>query len=594
MSSIAQELDREMSILDLATARRVEQLVRDALALAWNVTGWLYASILLFACSYMSGAELGKPLNPPPNVPADFLVRWLPGKAAYELRMAIFDETPEKSDPPEVTPFDRIKSVLTVGPGKFTDVDELGDLTSVYEESSTKQRVEIHRLLAAYVANLRRLGTSRTAPANLPWHGVACTALFQSVSPERCSERRKERGVRTATGSLLWKIDSPDRSDSFELRTSPNKLLVVHDDTWKLYDLRLRKWRNLPISMSESRDDSFRYSINDDTLRFLGRSYSLSSGQSVAAPIGEGMSAYLSDPEKVGAEWMTLYINPPHYNEEKVDVRSKTEPEIQALRDSLRDRFYFRSDDGTQRNLPMNERVSNHFVTATGRLCSVIGAQRQSSYRWAFDESLHLAETAENRSLKEVMKGAFNGTWSVWDDGSKNDRMLLEQRFDYATSVPVRAATWEPQTKQWELLWNTDSPQMPPPPPGVMVAALAQRSRWELPRELTHPPVGTLVHCARVISKRDTAFLLSESRDYVAEHHSVQLWVFKPGKRTPDKVALVLPGFKPAPKFIDYVTDIDELQINIVETGFIIADERSVWTVEWDFERGIPKGPQRR
>ena len=34
MSSIAQELDQQMSIHDPATARRVEQLVRDALALA--------------------------------------------------------------------------------------------------------------------------------------------------------------------------------------------------------------------------------------------------------------------------------------------------------------------------------------------------------------------------------------------------------------------------------------------------------------------------------------------------------------------------------------------------------------------------------
>jgi hypothetical protein len=34
MSSIAQELDKEMSTLDPATARRVEQLIRDALALA--------------------------------------------------------------------------------------------------------------------------------------------------------------------------------------------------------------------------------------------------------------------------------------------------------------------------------------------------------------------------------------------------------------------------------------------------------------------------------------------------------------------------------------------------------------------------------
>ena len=34
MSSIAQELDQQMRILDPATARRVEQLVRDALALA--------------------------------------------------------------------------------------------------------------------------------------------------------------------------------------------------------------------------------------------------------------------------------------------------------------------------------------------------------------------------------------------------------------------------------------------------------------------------------------------------------------------------------------------------------------------------------
>lgn len=34
MSSIAQELDQQMSILDPATARRMEQLVRDALSLA--------------------------------------------------------------------------------------------------------------------------------------------------------------------------------------------------------------------------------------------------------------------------------------------------------------------------------------------------------------------------------------------------------------------------------------------------------------------------------------------------------------------------------------------------------------------------------
>lgn len=34
MSSIAQELDQQMSLLDPTTARRVEQLVRDALALA--------------------------------------------------------------------------------------------------------------------------------------------------------------------------------------------------------------------------------------------------------------------------------------------------------------------------------------------------------------------------------------------------------------------------------------------------------------------------------------------------------------------------------------------------------------------------------
>jgi hypothetical protein len=39
MSSIAQELDREMSNFDPATARRVEQLVRDALALAKAARG---------------------------------------------------------------------------------------------------------------------------------------------------------------------------------------------------------------------------------------------------------------------------------------------------------------------------------------------------------------------------------------------------------------------------------------------------------------------------------------------------------------------------------------------------------------------------
>ncbi len=37
MSSIAQELDQQMSLLDPATARRVEQLVRDALVLAKTV-----------------------------------------------------------------------------------------------------------------------------------------------------------------------------------------------------------------------------------------------------------------------------------------------------------------------------------------------------------------------------------------------------------------------------------------------------------------------------------------------------------------------------------------------------------------------------
>lgn len=42
MSSIAQELDQQMSMLDPATARRVEQLVRDALVLAKTAkaAGW--------------------------------------------------------------------------------------------------------------------------------------------------------------------------------------------------------------------------------------------------------------------------------------------------------------------------------------------------------------------------------------------------------------------------------------------------------------------------------------------------------------------------------------------------------------------------
>ena len=170
-----------------------------------------------------------------------------------------------------------------------------------------------------------------------------------------------------------------------------------------------------------------------------------------------------------------MYQNPPHYNLEKLQAGGRaplSADEIRRLTDEMRDRFDFRNADGKLRSISVESKVDGLFVTNSGRLCALLIFDRYPN-RCAKKQTLVLGETPENLALKPAMDGCFNGEWSAWNGAGTREQLVLDQRMDYAGSVPVRAAVWDIAEKKWEFLWDTESPQMPPPPPGVMNDALA-------------------------------------------------------------------------------------------------------------------------
>jgi hypothetical protein len=183
----------------------------------------------------------------------------------------------------------------------------------------------------------------------------------------------------------------------------------------------------------------------------------------------------------------------------------------------------------------------------------------------------------------------FHGDWGAWRDRAKSDRMVLEQVMDYVGRVPVRAGIYDPVTKSWELLWRTDSPNMPPSPPGVMTKALDQKPRWKLPRDLTHAPIGSIVRCSPVVSEMNNAYVFSETRDYAQGTFSKEFWAFAIGSEEPQRFSVELPEFKPADSFTDQN---QVIRVFPCEAGFVLTDEDQgrVWKLKWDFAKNEPAG----
>jgi hypothetical protein len=142
--------------------------------------------------------------------------------------------------------------------------------------------------------------------------------------------------------------------------------------------------------------EQVRFGITDDELLFLDRIYSYSTRKWVLAPFGESSPMYMSDPMKLGAEWMSFYQNPPHghpYIEGK--EASMTPEEIRKAWEPFRDRFDFRNMDGKLRSIPLESQVGTYFSTNSERLVAVDGVDR-SARRSAYEESMRIAETPEN------------------------------------------------------------------------------------------------------------------------------------------------------------------------------------------------------
>jgi hypothetical protein len=550
------------------------------------------AAALQFVVGGALADEPPTSLNPAPSVPDDYLTRWLSWKEGDDLRRKLYDEPAESDERSrgEETEIARARNELAVRTGEFAELDSFDPGN---DDFSARQRAEVRRLFLKYLAHLRKLATSKNAPPTLAWHGLAATSKYQETWPAWCQQHSGRRGEREVAASLLWKADDTEWS-YFGLRVAPNRLMLAHDDRFRVFDMRNGKWSGVPAEEAHHPQiEQVRFGITDDELLFLDRIYSYSTRKWVLAPFGESSPMYMSDPMKLGAEWMSFYQNPPHghpYIEGK--EASMTPEEIRKAWEPFRDRFDFRNMDGKLRSIPLESQVGTYFSTNSERLVAVDGVDR-SARRSAYEESMRIAETPENLVLKEVMSGYFNGVWSSWNGAEDGDRLVLEQRMDYVTSVPVRAATWDRETKKWELLWKTESPQMPPPPPGMLEAVLAQEARWELPRDITHPPIGSLVHCGPVLSRKGTAFIFAETRDYLAGTHATDLWIFKPGARKPVRIAIQLPSY--CPKHPLPADELDKpLQATLAEKAFVFSDHRHVWLLQWNFESGEPKAKTNR
>jgi len=150
----------------------------------------------------------------------------------------------------------------------------------------------------------------------------------------------------------------------------------------------------------------------------------------------------------------------------------------------------------------------------------------------------------------------------------------------------VRAAVYDLGARKWELLWNDPTPQVPPPPPGVLEKVLTQPPRWDLPAALTQPAIGTRVKTSPVLSRGGDVFLLSETRDCLSGTRTADLWHFRLGRREPKRYALDLPDYHPSGHWDDVLDD-DYLHLHLREDGFVIAHpERGViWHLAWAWKK---------
>ncbi|MEK0448548.1 MAG: hypothetical protein RL088_816 [Verrucomicrobiota bacterium] len=516
-----------------------------------------------------------------PPIKDEFRTRWMTWQERRELQNAENEAKPNEPanpDPDQPTShFEELTRQLDSNAGKYAD--PLVFVGNFDDDLLKDEIVEVRYMLHKYLKRLREESKNETKQSRLALHGLGFTDDFQEHWPDWCAQRREEPNVPEIKGSVT-------RKGKCDLFTSPNKILARDGlDSLHIYDLATRKWTKAPTPKNED-DVGLRVGISDNHFFDSRHSFSFKSNSWTASYDSPTGDVYLDNPVVAGNEWMSAYRNPPHMHLEQAEDESLpklSEAKKRELLESFKDRLEFRDAQGNGRKVNV-EGLAECFVMESGAIGLVISStERYRSYDYRTvrrEGTLQIATDSRNREFKDVMKGGFNGTWFTWYASDKTDKMVLDQRIDYVGSIPFRAAIWTPDTKTWELLWNTPSPQVEPPPAGVLKDVLAQKPRWNLPRELTHQPIGALVNCSRVISKNDSAFLLSESRDYVTGTFAIHLWEFKPGKADPKKFAVNLPGFSPAKKIPDYLDG--DLRFEPFSRGFVIADHRFVWMVEWN------------
>jgi hypothetical protein len=489
----------------------------------------LLCLFLLCSCVFAArvrGAEeppKATPVTAEARVPDNYLLRWVLENEYYEATRKLLEESPDMPEAwSQKKALPALQEALRAVKDNFANVDLLGSQLRVPNgdlKFSANESARLRTLFQSYLRGLKVRFDTGDKTQNLAWHGMACTALFDNRWPEACREWRFERGVPRLKAELLWRPKLPaEWAGSY--RVHGRRLLVMEEKSWRLLDLFSRKWSVVPLPEG---GEIFRLGMDDKSLAGVDRSFDFAAFQWRKLPEEQALSMqlYLDDPVRAGAEWIVFYKNPPHYNLEKVENFSTLPAaEQQGWIESLKDRFYFQHDNGTQRNLALEMEEHQWLVMPSGRLF-VTEFEEGIPHLCQKKERFLAAEDASNAKLSAGLEGAFNGTWEVWQGESGADAVLLEQSIDYDGNIPVRAAVYDLGARKWELLWNDPSPQVPPPPPGVLEKVLSQPPRWDLPAALTRPGIGLRVKTRPVLSRGGDAFILSETRDCLAgtPHH---------------------------------------------------------------------------
>ena len=528
-----------------------------------------------------------------PTVPEDYLWRWLPEEDYYEEALKSSGSDPELPDSWRENNVSLIREALRTSPSSFANpyllTLQLGCLPRDLHEKFTQDEVtEVRQMMIDYLLHLRSIDGKPDAPPQLAWHALAMAAMTSRLWPDDFQQQSFETGVSRLEATPVWKQKNGDPEEEWlgEYRVSATRLLIMDGLPWRMLDLKSMHWQDLvfPKSKDDEHPEPFRVGLSSTALATTEAVFDLATKtwQPLADPLGGEL--YLDDPVEAGDEWIVFYKNPPHYNLEKVDDFDRL-PKAEQERwiESLRDRFHFISTTKRSRSVATDLDVNQWFLLPSNQLF-VVGSEGRFPQQCQIKESIQLAADASNKSLETKLTGYFNGTWNCWNQGEASEKVVLEQLLDYEGRIPARAAVLDLQTGRWEILWNNPDPAIPAPPPGVLQEALRQTPRWELPAALARATIGTVQNMTPAISKDGKVFLLGLTRDVAASTFSLDLWVFLPGIRHPQRFHIVLAGYNPARSWNDAFP---LPAIHPCKTGFLLADHvrGQIWHLEWNHDQ---------